>query len=60
VGGTKALEIKIAAIGLIALAVLASVLALSTAVAVGGKLRSPAPAGAAQTGGGSLPLLEQR
>jgi len=60
-GATKALEIKIVAIGLIALVLLASVLAFSTAAAIGGKLRSPAPAaGAAQTGGGSLGLLEPR
>jgi hypothetical protein len=59
-GQTKALEIKVVAIGLIALAVLASILALSTAVAIGGKLRSQPPkAAATQSTGGSLGLLER-
>jgi hypothetical protein len=58
-GQTKALEIKIVAIGLIALAVLGAIVAFSTAVAIGGELRSQPPNAATQNTGGSVGLLER-
>jgi hypothetical protein len=58
-GETKALEIKIVAIALIGLAVLASIVAFATATAIGGKLHSQSPNAAATQGtSGSLRLLE--
>jgi hypothetical protein len=59
-GETKSLEIRIVAVGLMTLAVVAALVALSTAVAIGGKLRSEAPSTAVtQSGNPSLGLFEQ-
>jgi hypothetical protein len=60
-GHAKSLEIRIVAIGLMALAVLAAAAAFATATAVGDTLRSPAPDTAlTQRNAASSGLLQPR